>query len=184
MRPRTRARARAAEASAALATGRQAVVADIMHRVVAQPDGVGRSQTAVARARLDAAVDGIPREDGVGGGVPAHQPHSNVIRGRTTQPHANGREKETDTVAIDHFHGARSERAMRGIEALALAAAQVVVQPPAPELSPDLQVDLLVVFAQPAHIAIAAPAQPLEKVGDLRGDPRTSGCDGQRPRGG
>src|SRR5438093_10635068 len=162
MRSRTRPHARTAESLAALTTGRQAVVADIMHGVIAQPRGIGRSQTTVARARLDAAIDGIPRKDRIGCGVPAHQPHLDVIRGQTTQPHGNWREMESDAIAIGHLRTARVKRGVRGVETITLAPAQVVVQPRARELAPDLDVDLLVVFAQPAHIALAPPAQPLE----------------------
>src|SRR5262249_4627332 len=91
MRSGTRAHARTAEAPAALATSRQAAVADIVHGVIAQPCGSGRSQTPVTGPGLDAAIDGIPRKDRIGCGVPAHQPHVDVIRRQTTQPHANRR---------------------------------------------------------------------------------------------
>ncbi|MBA2304853.1 MAG: hypothetical protein H0W08_19785 [Acidobacteria bacterium] len=76
------------------------------------------------------------------------------------------------------------KRAVRGVETIALETAQIVVQPRARELAPDLEIDLLIVFAQPAHIAIAAPPQPPEKVADLRRDPSASGRHGQRPHGG
>src|SRR5439155_10272796 len=140
MRSRTRAHARMAEAPAARTTGGQAVVADIMHGVIAQPRGIDRSQTTVARARLDAAIDRIPRKDRIGCGVSAHQPHLDVIRGQTTQPHGNWREVETDAIAIGHFHTARVKRAVRGVETITLAPAQIVVQPRAREPAPDLEI--------------------------------------------
>src|SRR5437879_5202919 len=153
MRSRTRALARTAEAPAARTTGRQAVIADVMHGVIAQPRGIGRSQTTVARARLDAAIDGIPREDRIGCGVPAHQPHVDVIGGQTTQPHTNRCETETDAIAIGHFRTARVKCAMRGVETVALAPAQIVVQPRPRELATNLEINLLVILAQPSHIA-------------------------------
>ena len=128
MRSRTGARARTTEAPAARTTTRQAVVADVMHGVIAQPRRSGRSQATVARPRFDAAIDGIPRNDRIGCSVPAHQPQVNVIRGQTKQPHANRRETETHAIAIGHFRTAHPKRAVRGVETIALAPAHVVVQ--------------------------------------------------------
>ena len=155
-----------------------------MHGVIAQPRGIGRSQTTFARARLDAAIHGIPREDRIGCGVPAHQLHLDVIRGQTTHPDANRRETETDAIAIGHLRTARVKRAVRGVETIALAPAQIVVQPRARKLAPDLEIDLLVILAQPSHVAVAPPAEPLEKIGDPWRDARASGCYGQRPSSG
>jgi hypothetical protein len=144
--------------------------------VIAQPRGIGRGQTTVARARLDAAIDGIPREDRIGGRVPAHQFHVDVIRGQTTHPDANRRETEPDAIAVGHLRTARVKRAMCGVETITLAPAQIIVQPRARELAPDLEIDLLVILAQPSHVALAPSAEPLEKVGHPGRDARASGC--------
>ena len=67
---------------------------------------------------------------------------------------------------------------MRGVETITLAPAQIVVQPRARQLAPDLEINLLVILAQPSHVALTPSAEPLQKVGDPGRDARASGCYG------
>ena len=98
--------------------GREAVLAEVVHRFVAERGRAHVAVAAVTAARLDRRVERVPRERHVGRGVPPVHPDVEAPGRHTARHDGQRRDADPDAIPVGDVGEARLIAAGRGLDAL------------------------------------------------------------------